>query len=587
MSHKALKPFAWLGILILLVGVACNLGAQPTKTAEPPAPTQESVNKTVEAPTQPAPTKAVEAPTAVVEEGAITNREDIQKAVIRIVSQGSFVDPQYGSYEGIGSGSGFIIDPSGIAITNNHVVTGAALIKVYFADNPDKAYNAKILGVSECSDLAVIDIDGDGFPYLKWAEETPKAGMDVWSAGYPLGDPQFSIHRGVVSKDKADGESDWASVDSVIEHDATINPGNSGGPLVDDNGQVVGVNYAGGGGVNMFFAIAKKEADPVIKELRDGNNVTSIGINGTAVASDDGSVSGIWISSVASGSAADKAGLKGGDILMDMEGVMLGRNRTMADYCDILRTHKPTDTLSIKILRFDTGEMLEGQLNGRELEVTGTFDVSGGDTSNTGDTGSTSGTAQEVTDTFDADYGNWEIFDGAQISGGTFYLGQFSDCADVGSDKPFACFTQCLTCGYATDYDMIVDAAYVDGVTERTFGMVLRFVDNNGNGVVDPDDYYLDFELSIYDKFFILWEHNTDGKWYIVDQKNVEDINAGRKWNTMEAVTASGGTEVDIYINGTWAAGATGIPAPTGTVGLVVGGRAMQAAFDNFEFYPQ
>ncbi|MCL4559369.1 MAG: trypsin-like peptidase domain-containing protein [Chloroflexi bacterium] len=584
MKTRALRPFVWLGLFILIVSLACTLGAQPTQA--PASPTQAPIATTETQPPAAKPTTPAE-PTAppAASSGAISSREDVQKAVIRIVSQGSFVDPEFGSYEGIGSGSGFIIDPSGIAVTNNHVVTGAALIKVYFSDNPNKAYNAKILGVSECSDLAVIDIDGEGFPYLQWRGGDVKAGTQVWSAGYPLGDPEFSIHRGVVSKEHSSGETSWASVDSVLEHDATINPGNSGGPLVDDNGQVVGINYASSvQATNQFYAIAQAEADPILKELETGTNVNSIGINGTAVVSDDGTISGIWISNVASGSPADWAGIKGGDIVLEMEGVQMGRDGTMADYCDILRTHKSTDTLSVKVLRFSAGELLEGQLNGREMSVTGTFDTTG----STGDTsGNTSGTAQSVSDDFSSDVGNWEIFDGAQITGGIFYLGQFTDCADVGSDNAFGCFTQCLTCGYTSTYDMQVDAAYVDGVTDRTFGMVLRFIDNNDNGLVDSDDYYLDFELSIYDKYFIIWEHNTDGKWYVIDQKNATAIKAGRKVNTLRAIASNGGTDVDIYINDEWVDGIQSIPYPEGSVGLVVGGRAMQAAFDNFYFTVQ
>ena len=80
---------------------------------------------------------------------------------------------------------GFIIDPSGIAITNNHVVTGAALLKVWVGGNKDKVYSAKVLGASECSDLAVIKIDGSDFPYLQWHEGTPNVGLDIYAAGYP------------------------------------------------------------------------------------------------------------------------------------------------------------------------------------------------------------------------------------------------------------------------------------------------------------------------------------------------------------------------------------------------------------------
>ena len=173
----------------------------------------------------------------------VTALADVKSAVVQIEAQGTFVDPE-GEYSGAGRGSGFIIDPSGLAITNNHVVSGAALLKVWVGGDTSKSYNAQILAVSECSDLALIDIDGDGFPYLEWYPDSITVGLEVYAAGFPLGDPEFTLTKGIVSKEQADGESSWSSVNQVIEHDATINPGNSGGPLVTSDGQIVGVNYA-------------------------------------------------------------------------------------------------------------------------------------------------------------------------------------------------------------------------------------------------------------------------------------------------------------------------------------------------------
>src|SRR4030066_156502 len=259
-----------------------------------------------------------------------------------------------------GRGSGFIIDPSGIAVTNNHVVTGAALLKVWIGGDTNKVYNARILGVSECSDLAVIDIDGDEFPYLSWYDGTANVGLDVYAAGFPLGDPGFTMTKGIVSKENADGETSWASVDSVIEHTSTINPGNSGGPLVDGNAKVVGINYAGSSSTNQYFAINRETAPPVIDQLRADKDVDSIGINGQAVSSEDGSITGIWVSSVKSGSPADKAGVKAGDIVTSIENLYLATDGTLKDYCDILRTHQPEDTLAIEVLRWDSQEVLEG-----------------------------------------------------------------------------------------------------------------------------------------------------------------------------------------------------------------------------------
>lgn len=310
--------------------------------------------------------------------GAVSNLQDVRNAVVQIVAQGSFVDPEVGlQLNAAGSGSGFIIDPAGIAVTNNHVVTGSALLEVYVAGEAEPR-NAKILGVSECSDLAVIDIEGEGFPYLEWYDGTVSVGLDVYAAGFPLGDPEFTLTRGIVAKEQANGESSWASVDGVIQHDATINPGNSGGPLVDQNGRIVAVNYAGTNQTNQYFAIARDHATPMIDQLQAGNDIHSIGVNGEAV-SDGDSIYGIWVSSVQSGSPADNAGVQGGDIITMMEGLVLGTDGTMSDYCDILRSNEAEDVLSIEILRFATEEVLEGQLNGRELEQSFSFAQTLGD----------------------------------------------------------------------------------------------------------------------------------------------------------------------------------------------------------------
>jgi len=303
---------------------------------------------------------------AAEETKPVDTLEDAPKAVVQIEAVGTFMDPQEGmQMNSAGAGSGFIIDPSGIAVTNNHVATGAAFLKVFVAGEKEPR-NARVLGVSECSDLAVIDIEGDGYPYLAWHTGQPTVGLKVYALGFPLGDPEFTMTDGIISKAKASGESSWASVVHVLEHTATINPGNSGGPLVDKDGRVVGINYAGNKDTKQYFAIAGIDAQAVIKELRAGHNVDTVGINGEAI-SNGKDLAGIWVSSVASGSPADKAGLKAGDIVLTMEGVTLANQGTMTEYCNILRSHKADDVLSMQVLRPSTKEILEGQINGREL----------------------------------------------------------------------------------------------------------------------------------------------------------------------------------------------------------------------------
>lgn len=362
------KRIIWVLLGVMLLSVACG-GDGATST---PVPTVRATNT---------PEPVVEVTDTPSEVGAVTSLEDVKRATIRIEAQGSFVDPTGDQTSVAGSGSGFIIDPSGIAVTNNHVVAGAALLRVWVGGESEP-HNAVILGVSECSDLAVIDLEGDGYRYLKWYDAEIKTGLGVYAAGFPLGDPEFTLTSGIVSKERANGETSWASVDAVIEHNATINPGSSGGPLVTKEGLVVAINYASRSSADQYFAIAWDEAVAIIDQLRSGEDVDSIGVNPQAVSLDSG-LSGIWTASVKSGSPADKTGVKGGDIIVQLEGLDLGIDGTMSDYCDILRSHAPGDTLSIQVVRVSTEEVWEGRINGREMTLSFSFaqqgreDVSG------------------------------------------------------------------------------------------------------------------------------------------------------------------------------------------------------------------
>jgi len=371
MYKQSLKWIAFLIAVLLLASFACSIGGsdEPAETAVPdavpPTPTHSS------RPTTSATRRIT--PTPVVEEsGAVSSLDELESAVIQIVAEGSFVDPQEGLLlNQAGYGSGFIIDESGIAVTNNHVVTGAALLEVWVGGESEPR-NARVVAVSECSDLAIIDIEGDGYPYLEWYDGPITTGLQVYAAGFPLGDPEFTLTQGIVAKDDASGASYWSSADSVLQHDATLNPGNSGGPLVTEDGKVVGINYQGSKELDNYWAIGRDEALKIMDSLISGQDVTSIGVNGFAISGDDG-LTGIWVSSVKSGSPADNAGVQGGDIITSIEGLILATDGSMEDYCAILRSHTPDDTYAVEVLRFDTGEVLSGQLNGTPLEVDFSF----------------------------------------------------------------------------------------------------------------------------------------------------------------------------------------------------------------------
>ncbi|GAA2934577.1 hypothetical protein GCM10010458_17600 [Microbacterium luteolum] len=295
--------------------------------------------------------------------------DDVQSATIQIEAVGTFVSPEEGGYEAAGRGSGFLISDDGLAVTNNHVVVGAGTLKVWRGGDTESTLNAKVLGSSECLDLAVIQLEKDDYPHFTWREGEIPTATDVYAAGFPLGDPEFTMTRGIVSKADTAMDTPWASLSHVIEHDARIRAGNSGGPLVDENGKLVGVNYAGNDQHDQNLAIHRDEVQGVLDQLIKGENVMSLGINGTGLMNEDGEGLGIWVNSVASGSAADKAGVEPGDLLTKMEGVSLGTDGTMADYCSVLETHGADATLAVDLFRSGEGVYYSGQFNGDAVEA--------------------------------------------------------------------------------------------------------------------------------------------------------------------------------------------------------------------------
>jgi serine protease Do len=329
---------------------------------------------------------ATDAPKATNDAATATTTADVgefdiaqvEQSVVKIAAEGTFIDPEVGEIRNsAGVGSGAIISSDGLVVTNNHVVTGAALLRVYLAGENDPV-NAQVLGVSECSDLAVIQLEPGDYPALQYRDSEVSPGLEVYAAGYPASDANtiedvdYTLTRGIVSATTASGETSWASVDEVIEHDARIRGGNSGGPLLDEQGQIVAVNYAGIDASDQNYAISAADARPIIERLASGENVDSIGINGQAV-NDGAGLSGIWVASVDSGSPADTAGIEPGDIITRLEGLDMAMDGTMNDYCDVIRTKGAEATMSLEVLRFATEEVLEGQLNGTPLELSFSF----------------------------------------------------------------------------------------------------------------------------------------------------------------------------------------------------------------------
>jgi serine protease Do len=299
--------------------------------------------------------------------------DDVKTATIQLQARGTFIEP--GTIDPVESGSrgsGFFITSDGLAVTNNHVVTGAGTLSIWVGGDQSEEFSATVLGASECLDLAVVQVDGENFPTLGWLEGDIDQALEVYSAGFPLGDPNFTLTKGIISKADVPQEDSWASLDHVIEHDARIRGGNSGGPLVTEEGRVVGVNYAGNDELDYNFAIHRDQVLPVLEDLIAGKPVLSLGLNLTALRpNEQGQPLGIWVSSLKAGSPADKAGIEPGDVIVSLAGVTLAGAGTLEEYCQVLRTQGEDATMDIEVYRPSDDGFYEGQVNGDPIELTG------------------------------------------------------------------------------------------------------------------------------------------------------------------------------------------------------------------------
>ena len=236
-------------------------------------------------------------------------------------------------------GSGFIIDPQGYIVTNNHVVDGARQVSVTLTDG-DK-YTAKVIGRDEKTDLALVKINaGHALPYVAFGDsDSAHEGDWVVAVGNPYG-LGGTVTAGIIS---AHGRNINAGpYDDFMQIDAPINPGNSGGPLFNQAGQVVGIDTAiyspSGGSVGIGFAIPSNVAKTIVAQLREHGKVTRgwLGVamqpltpslaKAVGLANDHG----VLIDSVTAGSPAAKADLRQGDVIRSYDGKDIQNARDLA-----------------------------------------------------------------------------------------------------------------------------------------------------------------------------------------------------------------------------------------------------------------
>ena len=305
--------------------------------------------------------------------GAITSLSEAGNAVIRVKSQGRFYDPPESSPQSIaGRGSGFIIDPSGIAVTNNHVVSGAETITVWIGDDQITEHSATVLGVSECYDLAVIDIEGEGYPYLVWNPDEAAFGQELGVGGFGVESLEYSLTKGIIMKMEQDGQTDRTSVETLLEHSARVPLGASGGPMLDLNGNVVGVHLGKTSISQWAEGLSATTAREITEQLIANGNLDTLGLSVQALADEGQGTSGVWVAGVQPGSAAAAAGIQAGDVITQLDQQSLGENGLLTEYCNILRAAGPGQPLNFEGYRSSTGEPIQGQLRAGGVAVPAT-----------------------------------------------------------------------------------------------------------------------------------------------------------------------------------------------------------------------
>jgi putative serine protease PepD len=285
----------------------------------------------------------------------------VEPAVVRIdvTANPDAIDSQSGT------GTGFIVASNGIIVTNAHVAnaeTASAANQLVVTLRNGDSVRGRVVGEDKTQDLAVIKIDRTNLPTVTLGDsESLQVGDAVVAIGNALGivgSP--TVTSGIVSGlGRTVHIAGTETLVDAIQTDAAINPGNSGGPLVDVNGRVIGINTAiadPSSSNNIGFAISISTAQPVLAELRAGRTpkIAYMGVSTQTVTPNLVRLrklhvtSGAYVAIVKAGAGADRAGVRKGDVMLEVDGKRVTSND---DVLRIVREHRPGDKLSVLVLR--------------------------------------------------------------------------------------------------------------------------------------------------------------------------------------------------------------------------------------------
>jgi len=266
-----------------------------------------------------------------------------------------------------GTGTGFIISTDGYVVTNNHVVEGSEALKVVFEDGTE--IDAQLVGTDPYTDLAVVKVAGDMPATVPFGDSSAlRPGDPVIAIGSALGAYTNTVTEGIVSALDRQLTTESGSTENMIQHDAAINPGNSGGPLLNVNGEVIGVNTAvvrttnnGIPAEGLGFAIPSETVQKIVKALIDDGKVERpyLGITYGMITPQIAATeqlprdNGALVSDVVSGGPADDAGIQANDIITKINGDTVDQDHPLVD---LLFQYKPGDDVQVEIFRPATND---------------------------------------------------------------------------------------------------------------------------------------------------------------------------------------------------------------------------------------
>ena len=295
-----------------------------------------------------------------------------------------------------GLGSGVLVSHDGYILTNNHVIDGATTIKVELSDR--RVLDGKLIGADPASDLAVVKVESRDLPVVAVGDSAAmRVGDLVLAVGNPLGVGQ-TVTMGIVSaKGRATGLGD-GSYEDFLQTDAPINQGNSGGALVNTSGELIGINSQilspSGGNIGIGFAVPSNMAKNVMDQLIANGRVHR-GLLGVTVQGVTGDLAaglglekaeGALVSNVTSGGAAEKAGIKRGDVILSYQG------RPVVDtnsFRNEIAATKPGSTITLNVLRDGKAREIKATLEENPAEKNARGDAERGSREGSGRFGMT------------------------------------------------------------------------------------------------------------------------------------------------------------------------------------------------------